>query len=224
MKGLLALGLLLALVALAGCSTDTVRVLHAGDPLRTEGLQVDGVIHSWADARHVWWLRYRMPFVMPFSPASVRSLKVSVGTQGNWLLSQETGLDLEPPPELPEAFVIEHAEWHIRAYNDEGAVEFTKLVPVDRLLVRDACTEPSCAFALENDADADDLFSFSLTAADLLAIPPSWPRPLAQFIVETALTLRVRPQEVVFGHRPGPPLTLRVFLTGGNSVLYLAPK
>jgi hypothetical protein len=224
MRVLRALGVLLALVALASCSSETVRVLDVGDLLSAEGLPVNGAIDDWADAERTWWTRYRMPLVVPFSTSSIRSLRVSVGTQGTWLISQETGADLGPPLELPEVLTIEHAIWRVRAYNSDGAVEFTKLVPVGRRLVRDACAEPWCAFTLENDTEASDLFSFSITAADLPAIPLRWPRPLTRFTVETTLTLRVRPQEVVFGHQPSPPLTLWVFLTAGNSVLYLAPK
>lgn len=218
------LGVLLTLVALTSCSSQAVRVLDVGDLLSAEGLLVNGVIDDWADAERTWWTGFRMPLVVPFSPSSIRSLRVSVGTQGTWLVSQETGADLGSPLELPEVLVVEHAVWRVRVYNNDGAVEFSKLVPVNQRLVRGPCSQPTCAFTLEGDAKSNNLFSFALAAADLPAIPPHWPRPLAQVTVETTLTLRVRPQEVIFGHQPGPPLRLRTLLTAGNSVLYLAPK
>lgn len=183
-----------------------------------------GVIDDRGDAERTWWTSYQMPLVMPFSPVSVRALKVAVGTEAQWLIYQEVEGGQERLAEFPETLFIEHATWYFRAFNGEGAVEFTKLVPVNQRLVRGPCSKSACAFSLEDASAKSDLLSFSLAAADLPTLPPRWPRPLSRFILETKLTLNVRPQEVSFSHQPGPHLGLRVLLTAGDSVLHIVPK
>lgn len=217
LKAIRVLCILLALVAFAGCSPAAIRVIDLGDLLNAEGRLVNGVVDERGDAERTWWTGYRMPLILPFSPASIASLKVSVGTVGEWLIYQEPEGGQERFVELPETLIMEHATWHFRAFNGEGAIEFTKLVPVNQRLVRGPCSKSTCAFSLEDDSAANELLSFSLAATDLPTLPPQWPRPLSRFILETNLTLNVR-------HEPGPPLSLRVLLTAGDSELHLFPK